>query len=61
MALKQRAHQLRFPSFPSWSLGTRWKVQLGNKVKKSPSPLMGEGWGEGEEINVCQSVTFPSP
>jgi hypothetical protein len=29
--------------------------------EKSPSPLMGEGWGEGEKINVCQSVTFPSP
>ena len=30
-------------------------------VKKSPSPLMGEGWGEGEKIDVCQSVISPSP
>jgi hypothetical protein len=44
--------------FPSQSLGTRERL---TKVKKSPSPLMGEGWGEGEKIYACQSVTFPSP
>jgi hypothetical protein len=39
MALKQQAHQLRFPSFPSSSLGTRGKNNEGQKSSLSlPSP-----------------------